>query len=94
MMASQVLRGLEKRDLLARTVHAADSRAKAVVLTPEGQRILNDALPVVETEDAGFFAGLGSDVPAFTAALGRLGGTRARVRMKIVGAGRPLQSQN
>ncbi len=82
MTASVVLRGLERRGLVARTIHAEDSRAKAIVLNAAGGEALRRALPMVEKEDVAFFAALGTDVPAFTAALGRLGGMRARIRLR------------
>jgi DNA-binding MarR family transcriptional regulator len=41
--ASQIVRGLERRDILQRTVHPSDSRARAVALTPEGLELARAA---------------------------------------------------
>jgi DNA-binding MarR family transcriptional regulator len=69
MMTSQVLRTLEERGLLARAPHPADTRAKAITLTPAGEKLVTPALAAVEREDARFFAPLGPRQPAFLAAL-------------------------
>ncbi len=55
MMTSQVLRTLEKKELLRRREHPTDSRAKQIELTTEGKRRMNKALKVVEAVDVQFF---------------------------------------
>lgn len=57
MQVSQVVRLLEKKRLVARAPHPADSRAKALRLTAQGEKLLTRALPIVEGADAAFFAG-------------------------------------
>lgn len=57
---SQILRGLENRKLIRRTV-SADPRAKNVTLTDQGSRVLSHALPAVEQADADYFAPLNHD---------------------------------
>ncbi len=81
MMASQVLRTLERRGLLGRAAHATDTRARSLSLTERGVRVLENASPLVVAVDAAFFTTLGADRPAFTAALARLVGVKARVRV-------------
>ena len=56
MMASQVLRVLEKRTLVSRSADPADARVRLVRLTVEGQQLATSALDAVEAVDAGFFA--------------------------------------
>lgn len=51
---SQILRGLEKRGLVARRT-GRDSRAKNPTLTAEGARLVTEAVPLVEAVDARFF---------------------------------------
>lgn len=81
MMTSQVLRVLEKRDLVARRVHSEDGRALAVAITPSGHGLAGrSANAVAEAEDS-FFAALGPDVPAFGDALTLLTGVRPRRRV-------------
>jgi DNA-binding MarR family transcriptional regulator len=62
MMTSQVLRTLEKRGSVLRQTHPSDSRAKSLALSPEGERLLDLAVPLVEKADADFFdiAGINS----------------------------------
>lgn len=74
MMTSQVLRALEARGLVERRPHPQDGRARALAVTPEGRRLANQAVADVEACDAGFFAALGPEAAAFTAALRRLKG--------------------
>jgi DNA-binding MarR family transcriptional regulator len=54
---SQIIKGLEKKGLIKRAV-SADARAKNPVLTPEGSKILTQALPAIETADGQFFNSL------------------------------------
>jgi DNA-binding MarR family transcriptional regulator len=54
---SQIIRGLEQKKLIKRRP-SLDSRAKNPILTPQGSRILAQALPAVEKADTQFFSGL------------------------------------
>lgn len=54
-MTSQVLRTLEDRQLLTRTVDPADSRARRVRPTGAGMRLARRAVAAVEQVDADFF---------------------------------------
>ena len=51
---SQVIKGLETRELVIRT-RSKDGRAKDVALTEPGLRLVQKALPTVEEADAKFF---------------------------------------
>lgn len=78
MMASQVLRRLEAKELVARAPDPADTRAMIVTLTDAGRRRLAGALPAVEAADEAFFSGLGRGREAFVAGLTRLSWTDDR----------------
>lgn len=52
---SQILRGLEKKNLIER-LHTVDEKRKNPVPTKKGAQLLADALPAVEKADAAFFA--------------------------------------
>ena len=69
MMTSQVLRTLESRELMQRTVHPTDGRARAVAVTDAGRQLTNQAVTAVEECDAAFFNGLGEHLPPFVQAL-------------------------
>ncbi len=69
MMTSQVIRGLEQRNLVLRVTDPQDARAKAVSVTPAGADLANAANAAVEYCDATFFGALGPDVAAL---LGRI----------------------
>lgn len=69
MMTSQVLRTLESRELLHRTPHPSDRRARALVVTPAGRELANRAVVAAEACDTAFFSELDDDLPAFIAAL-------------------------
>lgn len=53
-MTSQVIRGLEKREMLRRN-QIRDARAKSLRLTDAGTQLVADALPAVEQMDKDFF---------------------------------------
>lgn len=55
MQISQVARKLEEKGLIQRSGHPTDTRAKVLLLTPNGEDILRQALPVIEDLDAQFF---------------------------------------
>ncbi|GGI44571.1 putative HTH-type transcriptional regulator YdcH [Paenibacillus marchantiophytorum] len=61
MMASQVLRHLEKKGFIIRKEHPTDTRAKAISLTLEGERITAQALEIVMEAENIFFARLGEE---------------------------------
>lgn len=69
MMTSQVLRTLESRGLVTRLPHPSDARARALAVTPEGRRLADRAVRVVEACDADFFSGLGEEAGGFVRAL-------------------------
>lgn len=58
-MTSQVLRRLEAKKLLTRTVDPADTRAKHLQITAAGSRLAVRAIAVVEAADGQFFEPLG-----------------------------------
>jgi DNA-binding MarR family transcriptional regulator len=55
-MTSQVIRNLEKKDLVERDVDPADTRARRVRVTRRGARLAPRAIAVVERVDAEFFS--------------------------------------
>lgn len=57
---SQILRGLEKKALIQRH-NTFNERNKHPTLTAKGSKILSQALPAVEKEDAEFFGKLKQD---------------------------------
>ena len=65
MMASNVLRTLESKGLVARNSHPTDARAKSLALTTKGRKLAEQAVPVVENIDRDFFASLGSNTDKF-----------------------------
>lgn len=56
MQVSQVVRKLEVKQLVNRSAHPMDTRAKILTLTAIGIKTLNAALPLVEQLDAEFFS--------------------------------------
>jgi DNA-binding MarR family transcriptional regulator len=54
-MTSEVLRKLEAKGLLVRTVDAADTRARKLRVTDRGAGLATRAIAVVESADAAFF---------------------------------------
>ena len=56
MMVSQVIRLMEKKNLVARREHPADTRAKCLSITKRGAQVLKKALPIVEGAADAFFA--------------------------------------
>jgi DNA-binding MarR family transcriptional regulator len=55
-MTSQVVRKLEAKGLIERTVDRADTRARRLRATPAGARLARRAIAAVEDVDARFFA--------------------------------------
>lgn len=76
MMTSQVLRTLERRNLLRRTAHPDDRRARALTPTAQGRRLANEAVFIVEACDKAFFQAL-PDPSGFVSALRALAATTA-----------------
>ncbi len=73
MMTSNVIRALEKKALLKRKEHRADTRAKVVILTEKGKKRLQEAVRVVEAFDRHFFGAV-KEPAAFNRALLDLAG--------------------
>jgi DNA-binding MarR family transcriptional regulator len=55
MQISQVVRKLEDKKLIKRATHPSDPRAKVLRLTPTGESVLSQAVPLIEQLDAAFF---------------------------------------
>lgn len=81
MMTSQILRLLERRRLVRRLRAAGDARARRIVLTAEGEAAATAARAALSAALGVFFAPLGAERGEFAAALGRLIGIRARLRV-------------
>jgi DNA-binding MarR family transcriptional regulator len=75
VMTSEVLRTLERRRLLQRLPHPHDGRAKRVVVTDPGKRLVRRAVALVEAEDAAFFAERGPALCTLAALLAPLAAT-------------------
>jgi MarR family transcriptional regulator, organic hydroperoxide resistance regulator len=65
MTTSTVLRTLQQKKLVARQEHLTDTRAKTVVLTEKGKKIIKKAIVKVEKFDTDFFSVLGSRTKEF-----------------------------
>jgi DNA-binding MarR family transcriptional regulator len=72
MTTSTVLRTLQTKGLLKRQEHSTDTRAKTVLLTDAGKKVIKQAVVAVEDFDKRFFSSLGSDTKAFNKKLQRL----------------------
>lgn len=73
MMTSQVLRGLERRDLLVREQDSLDGRVRRLHVTEAGAALARRAVVVVEAADAELFGPV-DDLPGLTRALRGLAG--------------------
>jgi DNA-binding MarR family transcriptional regulator len=69
MTTSTVLRTLQEKKLIQRQEHSTDTRAKTVMLTEEGKKIVKQAVKTVEKFDHDFFSKLGGGVSDFNKAL-------------------------
>ena len=58
MMVSNVLRKLEEKDLIVRTPHPQDTRAKSLSVTAKGRELAARVVQVVERIDREFFSQL------------------------------------
>jgi DNA-binding MarR family transcriptional regulator len=65
MTTSTVLRTLQQKGLIQRQEHLTDTRAKTVVLTEDGKKIIKKAVVTVEQFDASFFSALGAKTREF-----------------------------
>lgn len=75
MTASTVLRRLETMGYVQRRTHAADSRARDLVITAKGKAMAEKAVRAVEKFDAAFFTPLGGARPAFAQGMLKLIGS-------------------
>lgn len=73
MTVSQIIKGLEKKEFIRRTINPKDSRANSVILLPKGQEMVKLALPVVEKIDDDFFGILKQEEKVFRQYLNQLG---------------------
>ena len=64
MMTSQVVRVLERRELLERTLDPIDTRVKRLSATDEGAALARKAVGLIERVDVAAFAGV-DDLPEF-----------------------------
>ena len=62
VMTSEVLRTLERKELLRRLAHPNDARARQIVLTPAGKKLARQAVALVEAVDHAFFAAPGPEL--------------------------------
>ncbi len=76
MMTSQVVRALERRQLLVRSAHGTDGRARSLSVTDAGAALANRAIVAVESCDEAFFGPLGGARSSFTRALAVLSPAR------------------
>ena len=61
MMTSVVIRGLIKKDLVARVAHPTDTRANCVQLTALGDSLLQEAIRAVDIFEDAFFAEISTE---------------------------------
>jgi DNA-binding MarR family transcriptional regulator len=69
MTTSTVIRTLQRKQLIERQEHRTDTRAKAVTLTAEGEKVTRQAVQTIEAFDGSFFAALAEKLPGFNAEL-------------------------
>ncbi len=65
MSTSTVLRTLQKKGLVKRQEHETDTRAKTVLLTEAGIKVIIQAVKTVEKFDNHFFSPLGNKITDF-----------------------------
>jgi DNA-binding MarR family transcriptional regulator len=71
-ITSQVLRMLEKRNLVTRVTDQNDARTRKLAVTEAGVIVLETAMKIVDAADKQFFATLGNKQEAFTTCLQEL----------------------
>jgi DNA-binding MarR family transcriptional regulator len=64
VMTSEVLRTLERKQLIRRLAHPTDARAKQIVLTTAGKKLSRRAIALVEAVDEAFFGAPGPELRA------------------------------
>lgn len=69
MTTSQVVRTLQKKELISRKEHQTDTRAKTIEITEKGKNIIKKAIIAVEKLDKEFFSSLGTSQGAFNSHL-------------------------
>lgn len=62
VMTSEVLRTLERKKLLRRLPHPDDARARQIVLTAAGRKVVRRAIALVEAADEAFFGAPGPEL--------------------------------
>jgi DNA-binding MarR family transcriptional regulator len=72
MTVSTTLRLLEKKELVVRENHPSDTRAKRILNTERGDRVLEAINPVVESVDGAFFSDSEERIASFMALLRQL----------------------
>lgn len=71
-MTSQILRTLERNGYIERKQREGDVRSKLPQVTKKGSKIIEQAIPLVETIDRDFFSILKQDTKMFVEILQRL----------------------
>ncbi len=66
MMTSNVLRTLEKKELITRTRNPKDIRAILLDITPKGKRLVKKARVAADSFNEEFFSPIGQDLKNFT----------------------------
>ncbi len=72
MTVSQMLRTLEKNELVSRKQSPIDSRANSIEIVQKGVEIISRAVPIVESIDLEFFGTLGPELAQFKDSLRKL----------------------
>lgn len=62
VMTSEVLRTLERRELVRRSSHPGDARARCIAVTAAGRRLVRRAVAKVEAVDEAFFGAPGPEL--------------------------------
>ncbi|SRR5258708_1669140 len=65
MLTSNILRTLEKKQLVTRSYSKTDTRAKEIIVTEKGIALLYITVKEVEAFDKKFFIPIGNNLPAF-----------------------------
>ena len=73
VMTSEVLRTLERKQLVQRLPHPGDARARRIVLTDAGRTVAARAITLVEAADAAFFGVPGTELQLLARLLQRAG---------------------
>ena len=65
MLTSNILRTLEKKQLVSRTASKTDTRANEIEVTESGISVLRKTIKEVENFDRKFFKSIGSNLAIF-----------------------------